>query len=305
MANKKHVSRELANLGTFIMYRDYLTTIAQNSVELTGLPDYIDKEQVNYWLVVRGAVAFFKDEIADAYAILPFNVTGQVDMYNRPTMIEVFAPNGYHKKLNYGEFVVIYDNTIRKPLYPTILQFAERLALNRRVEDINVFNQKTPKIYQCTTEQELSLKKMLESLDTFQTTVLTSNNLDFDKIITDFNPVPFVADKISENAAHIFGEFLQLVGITSVSLEKKERLITSEITFSQGGALVSRMSRINSRQSAIDKINKIYGENFGVQFYDEDPSIKEVIENVPDMDKNDQSGGNGRAADAESGDEVN
>lgn len=305
MANKKRVSRELANLGTYIMYRDYLTTIAQNSVELTGLPDYIDKEQVNLWLVMRGAVAFFKDEIADAYGILPFNIVGKVDMYNNPTGIEVFAPNGYHKRLQYGEYVIIYDNTIKKPMYPAILQFAERLALNRRVEDINVFNQKTPRILQCTTEQELTLKKMMESLDTFQTSVLASDNLDFDKILTDFNPVPFVADKISENAAHIFGEFLQFIGITSVSLEKKERLITSEITFSQGGALVSRMGRINSRQAAIDKINERYGLSLGVQFYDEDPTIKEVIENVPDMDTTDERSGDGRTTDSTGSDEVN
>lgn len=279
MANKKRLSRELANLGTCIMYRDYLTTIAQNSIKLTGLPEYIDIDMVNLWLVMRGAVVFFYDELADAFALLPFNITGKVDMYNNPTEVEAFAPNGYHKRLMYGEFVIIYDNTYRKSLYPTILQFAERMALNRRVEDINIFNQKTPKIYQCTTEQELTLKQMLESLDTFNTTVLTSDNLDFDKIQTDFNPVPFVADKISENAAHIFGEFLQLIGITSVSLEKKERLITSEITFSQGGALVSRMSRMNSRQNAVDKINRIFGTSFGVEFYDEDPMIKEVLDN--------------------------
>lgn len=282
MANKKRLSRELANLGTYIMYRDYLTTIAQNSIKLTGLPEYIDAEQVNMWLVMRGAVVFFYDELADAFALLPFNMSGRVDMYNKPTEVEAFAPNGYHKKLRRGEFVVIYDNTNRKPLYPTIVQFSERLALNRRIEDINIFNQKTPKIYQCTTEQELTLKKMLESIDTFNTTVLTSDNLEFDKIQTDFNPVPFVADKISDNAAHIFGEFLQLIGITSVSLEKKERLITSEITFSQGGALVSRMSRMNARQSAVDKINRIFGTNIGVEFYDEDPMIKEVLENVDD-----------------------
>lgn len=40
------------------------------------------------------------------------------------------------------------------------------------------------------------------------------------------------------------------------------------------------MSRINSRQAAVDKINKIFGLNIGVQFYDEDPMIKEVIDNV-------------------------
>ena len=280
MANKKRISREMSNLATITMYRDILTFIAQNSIEIKNLPPQIDTAKVNFWLITRGAVAWFWEDVTETFEILPFKVTNRVDIYGNPTQIEVFADNGYHKKLARGEFVIIYDNTLKKSIFPTIMQFAERMALSRRVEDINIFNQKTPRIFQCTTEQELSLKTIIESLDTFNTHVLTSDNIDFDKIVTDFNPVPFVADKISDNTSRIFGEYLQFIGITSVSVEKKERLISSEIMYSQGGALVSRLGRLNARNEACDKINRLYNQNLEVQFYEQNEEIEEVIKNV-------------------------
>lgn len=297
MANKKRISREMSNLATITMYRDILTFIAQNSIEIKNLPPQIDAAKVNFWLITRGAVAWFWEDVTETFEILPFKVTNRVDIYGNPTQIEVFADNGYHKKLARGEFVIIYDNTLKKSIFPTIMQFAERMALSRRVEDINIFNQKTPRIFQCTTEQELSLKTIIESLDTFNTHVLTSDNIDFDKIVTDFNPVPFVADKISDNTSRIFGEYLQFIGITSVSVEKKERLISSEIMYSQGGALVSRLGRLNARNEACDKINRLYNQNLEVQFYEQNEEIEEVINNVvsePDTvaaDETDESSG--------------
>lgn len=283
MSNKKRISRELSNLDTILMYRDFLLFIAENSIEISGLPDNIDLDKVNSWLIECGKVAWFFDDEIGEYNILPFNTTKRVDIYGNPTQINVFSCNGYKRYLKKGQFIPIYDNTHKTCIYPAIMQFAERLALNRRVEDINIFNQKTPRIYQCSNEQKLTLEKIIRSVDTFNTSVLASDAIDFEKILTDFNPVPFVADKINENGNRIISEFLQLIGICSVSEEKKERLISSEIYFSQGGALVARLGRLNSRKRAFDRINKKYGLDIKVRFYDETEIIKGVLDNVSNM----------------------
>ena len=285
MANKKHIMRELASLDTIRMYTDFLLFIAENSIDIEGLPPEIDIDEVNRWLIKYGKVAFFRDEIMDEFVILPYNSTGKRGgIYGKPSRIDVFSDyNNYHRRLKKNEFIPIYDNTQKTCIFPSILQFAERLALNRRVEDINIFNQKTPRIYQCSNEQKLTLEKIIQSVDTFNTSVLASDALDFEKILTDFNPVPFVADKINENGNRIISEFLQLIGICSVSEEKKERLISSEIYFSQGGALVSRLGRLNSRKRAFKRINEKYGLDIKVRFYDETEVIKGVLDNVSNM----------------------
>lgn len=284
MANKKHLMRELANLDTIIMYRDFLSFIAENSIVFENLPENIEEDRVNKWLIERGAVACFFEDVIGEIEILPFNSDGKKDIYGRPSGITVFSDsNGYKKRLKRGQFVIIYDNTQHVSIYPHILQFAERLALNRRVEDINIFNQKTPRIFQCTSDQKLTLEKIIQSFDTFNTSVLVSDSLDFDQILTDFNPVPYVADKINENGNRVISEFLQLIGICSVRDEKKERLLSSEIYFNQGGALVSRLGRLNPRKRAFDFINKKYGTDIKVKFYDETEDTKGVFEYVESL----------------------
>ena len=77
-----------------------------------------------------------------------------------------------------------------------------------------------------------------------------------------------------------------MIGISSVVQEKKERLITDEVTASQGGTIASRYNRFEPRQSAIDKINKKWNLNIEIEYYDGVPSNveeKEVDNNVSNV----------------------
>ncbi len=42
----------------------------------------------------------------------------------------------------------MYDNTLREPLMPEIINTAERLSMCRRICDINIVQQKTPRVWQ-------------------------------------------------------------------------------------------------------------------------------------------------------------
>ena len=84
------------------------------------------KAYLNKILLRRGSIAFFKDEVLGVLA-LPYTNLGNLDVYGRPRKIIAQAQNGYRKTLNYGEFVIMYDNNGRYPIYLDILQYAERL----------------------------------------------------------------------------------------------------------------------------------------------------------------------------------
>lgn len=58
---------------------------------------------------------------------LPYTPIGNLDVYGRPTRIQVMSRNGYTRALNKGEFVIMYDNNGQYPLYLDIIQYAERL----------------------------------------------------------------------------------------------------------------------------------------------------------------------------------
>ena len=55
-----------------------------------------------------------------------------------------------------------------------------------------------------------------------------------------------------------------------MTLQKKERVITDEVTRSMGGTFASRYAVLDSRRQAIDKINRMFDLNITVDFKDPD-----------------------------------
>lgn len=106
---RKLINSQLSNFKTYEMYKRQLMTLAENVFEFKNLPEFIDTSYLNKNLLRKGSIAFFKDEIMGLLA-LPYINTSKLDVYGRPKKIQVIAQNGYHKSLDYGEFVIMYDN---------------------------------------------------------------------------------------------------------------------------------------------------------------------------------------------------
>lgn len=129
----KQINSQLSNFKTYEMYKRQLLTLAENVFEFKNLPEFIDISYLNKQLLRKGCVAFFKDEVMGGLLALPYTSIGMLDVYGRPTRIQVIAQNGYNRTLNKDEFVLMYDNNGRYPLWLDIKQYAERLALCTRV----------------------------------------------------------------------------------------------------------------------------------------------------------------------------
>ena len=275
---RKLIGSQLGNFKTYEMYKRQLLTLAENVFEFTNLPDFIDVSYLNKQLLRKGCIAFFKDEVMGVLA-LPFTSIGTLDVYGRPNTIQVISMNGYTRILKRDEFVIMYDNNGRYPLWLDILQYAERLALDTRTIDINIAQQKTPRIWKTKQEKEQSLKAMINNVDSFENLVATYEDLDLDDIQIVLEPAPFVADKIDMHKDKDWNEFLRLIGISNLSYQKKERNIKDEIYAMQGGTIASRYSRFEPRQRAVEEINKKFGTNIEVKYYDGIPtSEKEIFE---------------------------
>ena len=275
---RKLIGSQLGNFKTYEMYKRQLLTLAENVFEFTNLPDFIDVSYLNKQLLRKGCIAFFKDEVMGVLA-LPFTSIGTLDVYGRPNTIQVISMNGYTRTLKRDEFVIMYDNNGRYPLWLDILQYAERLALDTRTIDINIAQQKTPRIWKTKQEKEQSLKAMINNVDSFENLVATYEDLDLDDIQIVLEPAPFVADKIDMHKDEDWNEFLRLIGISNLSYQKKERNIKDEIYAMQGGTIASRYSRFEPRQRAVEEINKKFDTNIEVRYYDGIPtSEKEIVE---------------------------
>ena len=280
---KKFVNSQLCNWNTYQMYVRRLTMLAENVFEYKNLPEYIDLSYLNDTLLKQGSIAFFKDEIMGVIA-LPYSPIGKLDIYGRPMKIMARAYNGtFFRTLNSDEFVIMYDNTLRSSIYLDILQISERISMNKRTIDVNIVQQRTPRIWKTNKDKERTIKDLSNNIDGFEENVLTYDTLDIDEMQCVLAPAPFVADKINMNLEKEWAEFYQLVGISHLQEQKKERLIIDEMNASQGGTIASRFSRFETRKRAIEEINKKFGTNIEVEYYDGEPSMLGGDEDVSNV----------------------
>lgn len=283
---KKLINSQLTNMKTYLMYRQEMLTLAENVFEFKNLPEFIDVSYLNKTLLRNGSIAFFMDEVLGLIA-LPYDVIGNFDIYGRPLEIMARAANGtYYKKLKRDEFVIMYDNNGRYPIFMDICQMAERIALSKRTIDVNIVQQRTPRIWKTSQDKKRTLQDMLSEIDGMMENIATYESIDIDDMNVVLAPAPFVADKIDMHLDKEWAEFYRLIGVANLIEQKKERMIKDEMSASQGGTIASRFSRFEPRKRAIDEINKKFGTNIEVSYYDGEPTTEEAQELMEEVDVN-------------------
>lgn len=287
---KKNISAQLTSKMTFNMVYDDMVDLACNVYQFKYVPDYIDIGYVNSILLFNGAVVWFYDDVMKQVLALPFDTINGYDMYGRPTSVVARSYNGaYHRELKQGEFVIMYDNTRKKSIVPKIRQRAERIALSIRTEDINIVHQRTPRVWKTSQDKVKAVEDLINDVDCLRENVVGYDTLDIDDVQSILAPAPYVVDKLDLHIEKEWASFYRLIGITSVSVEKRERLVTDEVTMSQGGVVASRYSRYTPREYALKLINEKFKEYLDrpieIEYYDGIPSDEkesrnEVVDNV-------------------------
>lgn len=268
---RKRINTQLTNLKTLDMYRRQMFNITQNRVKYSGISTYIDMSYVNRALFNRGVVASFVDEIL-GHLILPFFNVGVLDCYGRPTRIQCYGLNGYRSKvLNTNEFVLLYDTTGKYPLIYDVEQYAERMALDVRTTDINITQQKTPRFFTTSNDNKMTVQNIINNIDSCENEVLAFENNVIENMNTILAPAPYVSDKVNEHKKEVWGEFLRLIGVTSLTVQKKERLITDEIHTSQGGTIIGRYITAYPRDKWKREVKEKFDIDVDWAFYDDMP----------------------------------
>ena len=286
---KKLINSQLTNMKTYLMYREEMLTLAENVFEFKNLPEYIDVSYLNKTLLRNGSIAFFMDEVLGLIA-LPYDVIGNFDIYGRPLEIMARAANGtYYKKLKRDEFVIMYDNNGRYSIFMDICQMSERIALSKRTIDVNIVQQRTPRIWKTSQDKKRTLPDMISNIDGMEENIATYESIDIDDMNVVLAPAPYVADKIDMHLDKEWAEFYRLIGVANLIEQKKERMIRDEMSASQGGTIASRFSRFEPRKRAIDEINKKFGTNIEVSFYDGEPTTEIVDENNEEVVQDDET----------------
>lgn len=266
----------LQNQRTYLQYVNRLTELSISMFDWKNLPETIDARFLELALFNDGMAVFFKDEVM-GYLGLQVMIGGTLDVYRIPITRTAFAQNGYQMKLDQSNSVIIFNNMLHTNSILDVQEMSKRLYEIQRTIDVNVIQQKTPKIITCTENQRLVMKNLYAQYMGNEPFIFGDKNLDLSGIKTFDTTSPYVADKLYDLKTQYWNEALTYLGISNVNTVKKERMITDEVQRNLGGTIASRYSRLFMRQQACEQINKMFGLNISVD-YREDMQVLDTYD---------------------------
>lgn len=294
MGRRKHnifdESMVLNNL-TYRQYLNRLTELAISMFEWKNLPDTVDARYLELHLFETGCMVYFKDEVIGDLC-LDCIVNGRLDVYGNPFIRRAYSGyNNYQKLLKYNNSVIIWNNYLHGNSILDVEMFARRLYNIDRIIDVNANAQKTPVLLQGTEKQRLTLLNLYKEYDGNAPFIFGDKNLDINSLKAFSTNAPYVCDKLYQLKTQIWNEALTYLGISNINIQKKERLITDEVTRNQGGTIASRYSRLESRRQAVKKINDMFGTNIEVNYREDFQQVDD--NNQPEDPGSDTIGGAG------------
>lgn len=261
------------NTLTYMQYLRRLMELSMSMFEWKKLPSTVDPRYIELRLFEAGSVVFFKDDVLGELC-LDCIQQGNFDVYGNPITRRAYSCyNNYQKVLDDKDSVIIWNNYLRTNSVTDIQLYAKRLWDLDRSVDVNAKAQKTPLLIQCNEKQRMSMKNLYMQYDGNTPVIFADNNIDINGIKVVSTQAPYVADKLYQLKNQVWNEALTYLGISNLNINKQERLITNEVSSSQGSTISSRYSRLESRRQAVEKINDMFGLDIEVNYREDFQNI--------------------------------
>ena len=278
------------NNGAYKQYYNRLVELAISMFEWKNLPDSVDARFLELCLFVDGQAIFFYDEEL-GYLTLQNAMNGGFNVYRIPVNRRAYAVNGYNRELNENNSVIIFNNYLHTNSQLDAVMFAKRLYNLDRAIDVNANAMKTPIIIKCDETQRLTMLNLYKQYDGNEPYIFGDKAINTNAIQVFKTDAPYVADKLYQLKTQIWNEALTYLGISNINVQKKERLITDEVTRNQGGTIASRYSRLNARRDACKQINAMFGLDIWCDYREDYQTIEDGDDTVTGDPNSDGEGG--------------
>ena len=266
----KNTENAKYNYLTFHHYFDWLTNLATNVFEWENLPEGVPEYFIEKTLYWRGKALFFKDPELGFFC-LPAGGVGKKNVYGEDTEFHAFS-YGYERRVLANEGVLIWNNNTKSPTVQIIHAFAGRLSNNERVTDTNLNAQRTPVLLVGDEKSLLTLKNIYKKYEGNEPVIYGDKNFfqGNDGIKAVNTLAPYVIDKLDTHKMNLWNEALTFLGIKNANVEKRERLITSEVEANDQHIKSNVDIMLTSRQRACMQINEMFGTNISVKLRGEE-----------------------------------
>lgn len=247
------------NNTTFSSYYNRLKLIAISLFNWEGLDDIGgDSRFLEMALFENGRSVFIKDE-ALGYLTLRVNPSDKLNVYNLPTKVIAYS-TGYNVEYEMEDVVYIMNNDLQIPTSIVLQQFAYKLYNIDKTIDINLNAMKTPVILQGSIQQQMTLRNLLMQYDGNIPFIFGDKQFNITEAMKVLDlKATYLADKLTIQKREYWNEMLTFLGINNTNVDKKERLITSEVESNDEIINYYLNCFYKTRKKAVDEINKKFG----------------------------------------------
>lgn len=257
---------DVVNVLTLNDYIRRLQELAVNTFEWKNLPPEIDVRFLEMTLFSTGMAVFYWEDIVELFVALTVMIGGDLNIYQVPKQRRAYSVNGYQCDLTNKNSVLIFNNYLREPDFPTLELYARKLYDVDRATMTNIHLQRFPLIVKTSESQRLTVENLMKQYEGDKPFILANKNLDIEEIKAISTDVPYVADKLMVAKKQIWNEALNFLGIETVNTDKAERLIVDEVSANLAYTHAQRYVRLNMRRQACEQINKMFDLDIWVDF---------------------------------------
>lgn len=261
----RYTEADLNNVKTERFLYKRFKLLALNMFKYTGLEDLnIQERHIEEYLFEDGQCFWFEDPM---YGVMCLRGNGVgTNVYRDPTMYRVTGHN-YTKLLKAKDCIRMANNKLFMPTYDIVEYFVDQLYDVKRTRDVNVKAMKMPFLIGATDKNVLTLKKILDDIENYSTSVIYDSNMRNIKEsieVLQTGVKPFTAE-LTDLYHDILNEGLTYLGINNSNTDKKERLISSEVNSNNQFIDSCVELFLEARKQAVEEINEKFGTNIGVE----------------------------------------
>lgn len=268
---KKHNMETLSEITAEDMYADifnWLLNVVYSLFSWEGLPSTISSTWLEKIITTNGYAAVVdvpEMGLVSGACIFrgTYNIIGEpIDV--RLTSFDNQA--GIDMDISNMVNVIIYNNMTRTPIVPLVGSTARKLSKIMYLIMKNANQQSFPLIIPTTKDEQLSFEYAAENTNGFSGYVLVKSSLAdaFSKASPVNVNVPFVCDKLMDTYSNILNNFLQMIGVDSLQVDKKERLTVGEVNVNNEVTAITNDAMLSCRLEACERINNVFGLDVSV-----------------------------------------
>lgn len=246
------------NNAEFNQYYNRLMSLSMSMFEWKNMPESVDTRFLELCLFGDGMCVFFKDEVM-GFLALRCMIGGQLTVYQIPKYRRAYASNGYQMDLTEENSVIIWNNELHTNSALDVELFSKKLYELDRTIEVNAKAQKTPILILSDETQRLTLKNLYMKYEGNEPVIFGDNkNVNPNSIQVLNTDAPYHGQELYDLKTRYYNEALTYLGISNISFQKKERMVSDEVIRNMGGTIANRYSRLNARKQACKMINEMF-----------------------------------------------